>query len=90
LGQILLKPEFNPYTAAKVGDHFQQMKLSLQLEEPLVQVNSEYSLAKELAYFLSKAHQDSPSDRDILNALCMISFHEGFLDDLIKTMKIDA
>jgi hypothetical protein len=89
LGQILLKPEFNPQTATKAGDYFQQMKLSLQPDEPLAQADSEYSLAKELVCFLSRAHLDSPSDRDILRVLCMISFHEGYLDDLIKTMKID-
>jgi hypothetical protein len=90
LGQILLKPEFNPQTAAKAGDYFQQVKLSLQLDEPLVQADSEYSLAKELACFLSRAHQDSPSNQDILKALRMISFHKGYFGDLIKTMKIDA
>jgi hypothetical protein len=56
LNQILLKPEFNPQTASKAGDYFQQMKLSLQPDEPLAQADSEYSLAKELAYFLSRAH----------------------------------
>jgi hypothetical protein len=62
LGQILLKPEFNPQTATKAGDYFQQMKILLQHNELLTQEDSEYSLAKELAYFLSRAHQDSPSN----------------------------
>jgi hypothetical protein len=66
------------------------MKLSLQLGEPYVQADSEYSLAKELSYFLSRAHQDSPSDGDILNALFMIFNHEGYFNDLMKNMKIDA
>jgi hypothetical protein len=90
LGQILLKPEFNPQTAAKAGDYFQHMRLSLQPDEPLAQADSEYSLAKELAGLLSRAHQDSPSDRDILRALRTLSFHKGYLSDFIKTMKIDA
>jgi hypothetical protein len=80
LGQILLKKEFNPQTAEKTGNYFQELKISLQAGQPLPQSNSEYSLAMELTYFLSKAHQTCPSDRGILKALRMISFDEGYLD----------
>jgi hypothetical protein len=65
-GPLLFKEECKEHAAPNAGSYFEALKLPLETDKPFIQTVLEYSLARELAYFLSKAHKDLPSDRDIL------------------------